>query len=77
VFIDMELCDMNLEEYKLACWATEAKPIWVAQGINRAKDIWDIMKQICGGLAFIHNHDEIHRDLKPQNSKFPSHITEI
>lgn len=31
-------------------------------------DIWKIMRDISDGVAFIHNHMEIHRDIKPTNS---------
>ena len=35
-------------------------------------DIWKIMRDISSGLAFIHRHGEIHRDIKPRNSiSFP------
>lgn len=70
-FIDMELCDINLEEYIQG----------TKTGIRGLLD-WDkaleegqrhflivaIMQQLLGGLAFIHSHDEVHRDLVPQNS---------
>jgi serine/threonine protein kinase len=29
--------------------------------------IFAIMQQLLGGLAFIHSHDEVHRDMAPQN----------
>lgn len=32
--------------------------------------IWNIMKHILNGVAFIHSHGEVHRDLKPQNSTY-------
>lgn len=31
-------------------------------------EIWKIMRDISSGLAFIHKHGEIHRDIKPRNS---------
>ena len=68
-FIDMELCDLNLEEYihekngnipGLLDWETvdsvEGKFLIVA-----------IMQQLLNGLIFIHEKDEIHRDLDPKN----------
>lgn len=72
-FIDMELCQANLEEYTLgkevpglACWtaAVAAK--------THVRHLVDIMLQICDGLIFIHSHNEVHRDLNPQNGM--SHI---
>jgi len=59
-FIDMELCDINLEEY-----------IYGRQALHDPCDtrkIWSIMAQITDGLTFIHNQNEVHRDLKPTNS---------
>lgn len=29
--------------------------------------IWRIMEDITSGIAFIHFHKEVHRDLKPRN----------
>jgi serine/threonine protein kinase len=62
IFIDMELCEMNLDQFNAACWPEKAKPLWVG-----AKEIWNIMAQIADGLTFIHDQKEIHRDLKPRN----------
>ena len=53
-FIDMELCDMNLEQY------IQTSPVEIDR-------IWEIMKDISDGVTFIHNHNEVHRDLKPRN----------
>lgn len=70
-FIDMELCDLNLEEYLqgtkldirgLIDWQT------AAQEGQRSYLILAIMQQLLGALKFIHDHDEVHRDLAPQNS---------
>ena len=57
-FIDMELCDMNLEEY-IYQDNSSTMP---------ATDIWRIMKDITDGVAFVHGNNEVHRDLKPTNS---------
>lgn len=68
-FIDMELCDFDLKEY-LQC---REKPdgTRVPQDCrpteHGAAEIWDIMRQIADGVAFIHSHQEVHRDLKPRN----------
>lgn len=75
-FIDMELCDFDLKEYLLC-----------RTGINQSRvpqdfipteygtvQIWDIMRQIAEGVAFIHSHGEVHRDLKPRNGKSFSNL---
>jgi len=54
-FIDMELCDRNLEEY-------------IQTSDVEINGVWGIMRDITDGVAFIHSHKEVHRDLKPRNS---------
>jgi serine/threonine protein kinase len=63
MFIDMELCHMNLDEYNKASW-TVARFDWDSGHESR---LWKIMYQIANGLVFIHENGEIHRDLKPSN----------
>jgi serine/threonine protein kinase len=76
-YFDMELCAMNLEAYSKRLWEPTSVekthsdlggPVIVDWGY-RMKDIWVIMGQIASGVQFIHDQKEIHRDLKPQNSK--------
>jgi serine/threonine protein kinase len=78
-FIDMELCDINLEEYiegtktgipGLLDWDEVLK-----EG-QRHFFIVAIMQQLLGALAFIHSHNEAHRDLAPQNS-IPFYLHEL
>ena len=59
-FIDMELCDIHLGQYIYENRSSQFE-------ITR---IWSIMGAISDGLAFIHSHKEVHRDLKPPNSNF-------
>lgn len=77
-FIDMELCDMNLSTfiYENLDWDPylcfdhpeflhiEEPPVWW-----RTAPIFRILYQIANGLAFIHQQQQVHRDLKPQNGR--------
>jgi serine/threonine protein kinase len=76
-FIDMELCSLNLHEY---IYGNPGSSLLQVAGLmksapssRKVTEIWYIMRQIASGLAFIHSHREVHRDLKPQNSKSVSH----
>ena len=55
-FIDMELCNHNLETYMMELQ-------WVPTA-----EVWDIMKDVANGLTYIHAQSQVHRDLKPRNS---------
>jgi serine/threonine protein kinase len=66
-FIDMEICDLNLEDYNKNIWMTnlvhenlDLKGVKELQACN-------IMKQISDGIVFVHQQGEVHRDLKPRN----------
>lgn len=68
-FIDMELCDFDLEEYISGRLTTpESKNLSEYSLTNGAWNYWDIMEQISNGLKFIHERELVHRDLKPSNS---------
>lgn len=66
----MEMCDANLEEFVkgtrklggLMIWSGARKEDQIQYAIN------SIMGDVVRGLVFIHSHDEVHRDLSPQNS---------
>jgi serine/threonine protein kinase len=58
-YIDMELCDENLEEYMRR---------HTSSGAAMTKlQICVIMRQIANGVAFIHENRLVHRDIKPRN----------
>ena len=58
-YFDMEFCDYNLNQHIGA----HKKGKWL-----KMAEIWGIMANIAGGVAFIHAQQEVHRDLKPSNS---------
>lgn len=68
IYIDMERCDLSLTDYMKSIWAI-AKT-WhdlESEVFFATRSIWNIMRQITVGLRFVHSHNEVHRDLKPQN----------
>lgn len=65
VYIDMELCDLNLSDYIQA--NRKLAPVHDYPLDFIETQIWDIMRQIANGVVFIHNNEEVHRDLKPSN----------
>jgi len=60
-YIDMELCDGNLEDYIEERRFSGPSPLDI-------KEFWNIMTQITCGLVHIHKAHLVHRDLKPRNS---------
>jgi len=74
-FIDMELCDMNLDKfiYQQLDWTPFTCPDHLNIDLHppvwwRTNECLDIMFQIANGLDFIHGQGHVHRDLKPHNS---------
>ena len=65
-FLDMELCDFNLSNYIAQC---RDMTDGVGDSQKRFVETGRIFKDISDGIAFIHLQGEIHRDLKPRNSK--------
>ena len=67
----MELCAMNLANFIDA----DLKTVLKSQYLNPAcpedglecLSLWRIMHDITCGLAHIHRHRELHRDIKPRN----------
>lgn len=75
-FIDMELCDLNLDTYIHRRWTTliESKmPYFTIELPPSMKlaQIRGVVKDIASGLAYVHEHGEVHRDLKPANGNSP------
>ena len=76
-FIDMEVCTFNLRKYirdlgKRVKDEMLPLPYRVKSGpLTVQENVWDIMKQISSGVAFMHTHNHIHRDIKPENSTQP------
>jgi serine/threonine protein kinase len=79
-FIDMELCDMNLQTYidrqptlRLALDPVTTESVAGLFELSPEMKlglIWCIMADITNGLIFVHAHSEVHRDLKPRNGIF-------
>jgi serine/threonine protein kinase len=70
LFIDMELCDLNLAEYVYCTKPREAVPTFFIKDQPppmRAKQIWMVMSQISKGVDYLHRKGLVHRDLKPAN----------
>jgi serine/threonine protein kinase len=77
-FIDMELCDINLDMYIEFICKPSSRPdlpghLPITGNANAflypdQMAIIDILRDITNGVVFIHDHQEIHRDLKPRNS---------
>ena len=71
-FLDMIVCDLNLEDYILRGWpAGIAESMTsIAPGLSIVQ-MRAIMLDICSGVAFMHRQQYVHRDLKPRNGIFP------
>ena len=70
-YIDMELCDMNLEDYlqqKPPSSTAAVLPCCIkGGGLDALIQTWSIMSQIASGVVYIHRENQIHRDIKPGN----------
>ena len=75
-YFDMQLCVMNLEDFMKA----DFNAIFGSQYLNpgstegelpQCLNLWTIIRHITSGLEHIHQHHELHRDLKPRNGTHP------
>ena len=69
-FIDMEFCEINLSDYIHGILSVPTLIDWEqvrGSGGKHLSVICEIMKQVLEGLIFIHEHNEVHRDLDPLN----------
>jgi serine/threonine protein kinase len=79
--IDMELCDMSLDDYlhpKSTRGPSNSLPYYVkGGGTDSMVQMWTIMSQIAGGVEYIHGEHQIHRDIKPGNGNpvLPEELT--
>ena len=79
-FIDMELCDLSLDQYIHGDRAilndeqvsgNTDNHVFVNKEctlLARMRNIWMIMIHLSFGLEFLHDNGLVHRDLKPKNS---------
>jgi serine/threonine protein kinase len=72
--IDMEICDFDLETYLYHVREDKVGKILPHNDAssNRMKPSIEILMDIINGVVFIHERGEVHRDLKPRNSKLHS-----
>ena len=80
-FIDMELCDLNLENFiyakSLDGFESEFESEGKTQQEVRLANLWPITTDIVRGLRFIHVNGHVHRDMKPRNGIFSNAVVLI
>jgi len=77
-YIDMELFDLNLDDYikgkrSLDLIQSTDKQVFIRGDPplqRKMQNVWTIMSHIADGLKYIHKHKYVHRDLKPKNGTF-------
>ena len=72
-YIDMQLCDINLNDYIYQSWPAQlaSKSRFFGTDYRDVPSEWLILAHIVSGLVFIHGLGEVHRDLKPRNGNTP------
>jgi serine/threonine protein kinase len=71
LFIDMELCDLNLDDYIYCKKDPSTVPINFIKDRPpplKSQQIWNVMLHVGKGVEFLHGKRMVHRDLKPLNS---------
>ena len=70
----MELCDFNLHDYIYQTWSQDVankvpnfSNVDKLGTLGKLSQTYNIMIDLCNGLAFIHGSGFIHRDVKPRN----------
>jgi serine/threonine protein kinase len=78
-YIDMEFCMCNLEAYIKGrhpeTFDATLNPRLMSRGTfhdSQTMNIWDIATELSRGIQFIHEHKQVHRDLKPRNGRHPA-----
>ena len=68
-FIDMEYCEKTLEEYINNCSQLEVSDVnkFTNEIRGRILESIRIVDALTRGVEYIHDHGEVHRDLKPRN----------
>jgi serine/threonine protein kinase len=73
-FIDMEICMGSLQDFVHDRFLVSGTLRWKTMD-KRAQILYmirNLLRGICKGLKFIHDHDEVHRDISPDNSSSQS-----
>jgi serine/threonine protein kinase len=73
IYIDMQLCDMNLDNYLYSntggnlLGITSPAPPQACTFPENMQNACTIISQISEGVGFLHQENLVHRDLKPSN----------